>query len=144
MKALRLSNMGRTYKIEFNHLRILQITGNSETDKSLLVSDFLDQRCIRQDLSNSLVIDRMFPEGLKLITEDCQYDYVIIDNADILVTEEIDKMIKENIKCNTKTYWIIIGRRVYDCVLSTGCIGELEETLVKNKRIISINYSSGV
>ena len=40
-------------------------------------------------------------------------------------------MIKENIKCNTKTYWIIIGRRVYDCVLSTGCIGELEETLVK-------------
>lgn len=136
--------MGRTYKIEFNHLRILQITGNSETDKSLLVSDFLDQRCIRQDLSNSLVIDRMFPEGLKLITENCQYDYVIIDNADILVTEEIDKMIKENIKCNTKTYWIIIGRRVYDCVLSMGCIGELEETLVKNKRIISINYSSGV
>lgn len=136
--------MGRNYNIEFNHLRILQIKGKASTGKSLFVSDFKEQMRVRKDLQNSLVINWKNPNDINLITDNCKYDYVLIDNADVLMTEEISRNIEKNLEKNSDTYWIIIGRRDYDCILSIGCIGELCSIIKGNKKYFYIDYNTGL
>lgn len=77
---------------------------------------------------------------IDLITYPCKYDFVIIDNADIILNENVCKIISENIRKNNKTYWIIIGRNYYPCVLSVGCKGNLKMKSIGNKFKFQIDY----
>lgn len=144
MKPLKFKIFNRSYNLEFNHIRIMQIKGESATGKSLMVSDFLKYRSSDEQYRNSLVINSEHPEGLALIKEQCSYNYVIIDNADILLTDREIKLIQKNLWGFNKTYWIIIGRNFYPCVLSNGSIGVLVEKKINNIFCYEMDYTQGV
>lgn len=144
MRPLKFEIFNRSYNLEFNHIRIMQIKGESATGKSLMVSDFLKYRSSDEQYRNSLVINSEHPEGLALIKEQCSYNYVIIDNADILLTDREIKLIQKNLWGFNKTYWIIIGRNFYPCVLSNGSIGVLVEKKINNIFCYEMDYTQGV
>ena len=144
MRPLKFEIFNRSYNLEFNHIRIMQIKGESATGKSLMVSDFLKYRSSDEQYKNSLVINSEHPEGLDLITEQCSYNYVIIDNADILLTDREIKLIQKNLWSANKTYWVIIGRNFYPCVLSNGSIGVLVEKKINNTFCYEMDYTQGV
>lgn len=144
MKPLKFKIFNRSYNLKFNHIRIMQIKGESAIGKSLMVSDFLSYRGSDEQYKNSLVINSEHPEGLALIKEQCSYNYVIIDNADILLTDREIKLIQKNLWGFNKTYWIIIGRNFYPCVLSNGSIGVLVEKKINNIFCYEMDYTQGV
>ena len=144
MRPLKFKIFNRSYNLGFNHIRIMQIKGESATGKSLMVSDFLSYRGSDEQYRNSLVINSEHPEGLALIKEQCSYNYVIIDNADILLTDREIKLIQKNLWGANKTYWVIIGRNFYPCVLSNGSIGVLVEKKINNTFCYEMDYTQGV
>ena len=144
MKPLKFKIFNRVYNLEFNHIKIMQIKGESAIGKSLMVSDFLSYRGSDEQYKNSLVINSEHPEGLDLITEQCSYDYVVIDNADILLTDREIKLIQKNLWGLNKTYWVLIGRNFYPCVLSNGSIGVLVEKKINNTFCYEMDYTQGV
>lgn len=141
MQNLRFLHINRRYDLEFNHFRVMQIWGDSGTGKSLLCSDFAKEQKLRSNISNSLVIDYFNSASLQLLKGETEYRYVFVDNADLILTPEYDKLIKEKILSATKTYWIILGRKYYECVISSTCIGTLcSKTDEKGITTFTIDY----
>ncbi|MEG1723772.1 MAG: hypothetical protein RR313_00120 [Anaerovoracaceae bacterium] len=144
LQPINFTYLNRTYYLDFNHLRIMQIKGESTVGKSLFVSDFDKQKDIDTTFANSLVINFFKKDLLNLITEDCNYDFVIIDNADIILDDFTIEKIKRNLWNNGKTHWVIIGQNFYSCVLSLGCVGELIRERRNDKFYFRITYSTGI
>lgn len=144
LKDLKLKNGNREYNIIFNGVQIIQLKGDSSTGKSLLASDIKEQRGQIVNFPNILVIDEFNNELLKLLEPEQipEYDLIVIDNADILVTTDLDTLICNELNRNFKTYWIIIGRKRYKCCTYELCRGILENRHFKNKYTFSIKYTN--
>lgn len=141
MQAIKFTIDSRHYTLNFNHLRIIQISGGK--GKSLFCKDFDKAMATVSYLKNSIVINHKSPEKLSLITEDTPYDYVIIDNADTLLkeTDPIQSIIRKSLLGNSKTHWVIIGRKFYPCVLSLASKGSLITERRDNDYFIEVSYS---
>lgn len=141
MQAIKFTIENRHYTLNFNHLRIIQISGGK--GKSLFCKDFEKAMDTVKYLKNSIVINYKNPEKLSLITEDTLYDYVIIDNADTLFkeTDRIQSIIRKSLLEDSKTHWVIIGRNFYSCVLSLASKGSLITERKGNDYYIEVSYS---
>ena len=148
LKNLQFKNDNRAYDIEFHHIKALQIKGESSTGKTLLANDLKEQRDHDKRLGRVLVITVETKELLNLITQQSEkekeYNYVVIDNADILLDEETDRFIWEKIKANSKTYWIIIGRKFFVCTSYRGCQGILKREQLHDGYRFTIDYETEI
>lgn len=119
----------RVYQIDYHFYNIVQLVGDSASGKSLLYSDFLsiqkiDEETNEHKYTNCLLINKDSKDRLSKLFTGHVYDIVIINNADLIITPEIDMLIFEQV-VSRPTKWIIIGRRNYRCVPSPVCISEL-------------------
>lgn len=114
----------RHYYIPFLMYPIIQLKGDSSVGKSLFVSDFDNIGAINEKYSNSLIITRSTKQVMPLL-ESKEYEYVLIDNADLVITPEIDSLIFDRITSDLKTKYVIMGRRIYTCVGSLLGVGSL-------------------
>lgn len=155
LKTLHFQNDNREYLIEFNRVQVMQLMGDSAIGKSLFVSDLNEQKLGQQPHQEQqgqecklLTITENNSEALELVKNplEIDYDLVVIDNADILITEELDQAICEALFKPTKTYWIIIGRNWFNCCAYDGCRGTLvnkqdTKSRQKNeKNIFTVKY----
>ena len=124
MESLVFSYANRHYYLQFNFLPIIQLKGYTASGKSLFVHDFGRIRKNHANFKNSLIVNSRHPEGLQLIKHH-KYDYVIIDNADILITPDLDAYIFYQVVSGESTKYIIIGRRNYSCVATLSGVGAL-------------------
>ena len=144
MKNLKFSHRNRRYDLAFNMAPVMQIRGDSGTGKSLMGSDLQAEKEIQKKLSNVLIVNFKTRELLKLLSNnDKEYDFVVIDNADIILTPEYDNLIFEKIIQPTKTQWIILGRKSYNCVISAACRGVLVRQKIANTYYFTIDYTAG-
>lgn len=141
LKDLNFRNANREYTIEFNRQPILQLEGDSGTGKSLLAHDLKEQRGRIDNFPEILVIDAINYETLELIRlhRVDKYNLIVIDNADILIDKEIDRIICEMLT-NSRIYWIIMGRNWFNCCSYEGCRCVLESKHFRNKHIFRTKY----
>ena len=142
LKDLSFKNANRYYNLKFNHLRIMQIKGESGVGKSLFCSDLSVKKSIDADFSNILIFDYKNKDMLPFIKDFSSYDYVVLDNADLYMTERLGRVIeKDLLAVDSKTHWIIIGRDYYPCVLSLGSVGVLVREEKDGNYYYSVDYS---
>ena len=119
---------------------IIQIIGRSGSGKSLLCNDLQAYIIVsrRNDIYITNIIDtkELRLEDTVLLTE--KYKYIVIDNADLLITEQIQELISDSID-EKKNYWIIMGRKDYWCV-NIKCVGELIERREDRHSLFEIVY----
>ena len=147
LKTLVFDNGSRHYAIRFNRTKIIQLRGDSSTGKTLFCSDLREQRTKIPDFPTILVIGSFNRESLGLLNDlnNLSYDLVVIDNADILLTPELDKAIFESLISANKTYWIIIGRKWFDCCSYSGCRGVLRSRKIRgNAYTFEIEYTDNL
>lgn len=143
LKNLKFQNDNRVYDIAFNRIKVLQIKGDSSTGKSLLASDIKEQRDHDRQLGKVLVINIDNSDLLELVRQSSEeYNYIVIDNADVILDEETDKIIWKKIIASTKTYWIILGRKFFNCTSYNGCNGILKQEKAEDKHYFSIDYTT--
>ena len=94
--------MNRKYELQFHYTRYMQIRGDSGTGKSLFVQDFAAVKEELPQYKNSAIYDTRNYKDLKKLSKHCEYDYVIIDNADYILTEDVADIIYENLKNQNK------------------------------------------
>lgn len=141
LRNLIFKNENRYYDLKFNQLRVMQIKGESGIGKSLFCSDLKIKKNIDTNFKNIVVFDFENSDMLNLVKDFSLYDYVVFDNADLYLTDELCSIIESNILSDSKTHWIIIGRNSFSCVLSLGCIGVLERKTKGIKHYFCVNYS---
>jgi len=145
LKDLVFKNGNRQYNIKFNRTHMLQLKGDSSTGKSLMAHDLREQRGKISNFPEILVIDVINRESIDFISmhKTSKYDLVVIDNADILITQEVDKIICKEL-LSSKTYWIVIGRKWYNCCAYSGCRGILKSNHFRNKHEFYIEYTDDI
>lgn len=144
LKSLEFENGGRRYDMRFNRTRIAQLRGDSSTGKTLFATDLREQRKSIPAFPSILVIGSVNSEALDLLKDldDLPYDLVVIDNADILLDKQLDRAISRSLLTSGRTYWIIIGRKWFDCCAYSGCRGILQsEKLRGNAYRFTIRYT---
>lgn len=134
--------MNRKYELQFHYTRYMQIRGDSGTGKSLFVRDFATVKEELPQYKNSAIYDTRNYKDLKKLSKHCEYDYVIIDNADYILTEDVADIIYENLKNQNKTCWIIMGRGLYSCTVSLACIGRLDVKEEDGYYHFTVNYNA--
>ena len=142
LKPLVFENSGRCYEIHFNRTNILQLKGDSGTGKTLFASDLKEQRDNVPNFPRILVINYDNRELLELLTSlnDLPYDLVVIDNADIILTKELDTAIYHALLSTSRAYWIIIGRTWFDCCSYGGCRAILKSEKIRKKFYFHVEY----
>lgn len=147
LKSLVFENGSRHYDIKFNRTKIIQLRGDSSTGKTLFASDLREQGKKIPAFPSILVIGSFNREAIGLLNDlsDLPYDLVVIDNADILLTDRLDKAIFQSIISENKTYWIIIGRKWFDCCSYSGCRGVLRSKKTRgNAYTFEIEYTDNI
>lgn len=120
-KQLRFKFMHRSYVVEFRGYRVLQLSGESASGKSLLANDLKQyEGDLGQFGTNEhvLVVSFWNREVLSMLTQDIckRYTLIVIDNIDVLLTPEIAKIITDSIfDPKDDTYWVLIGRKFQSC-----------------------------
>lgn len=147
LKSLVFENGRRHYDIKFNRTRIIQLRGDSSTGKTLFAMDLREQKRSIPDFSNVLVTGSFNSESLGLLRDldNLPYDLVVIDNADILLDKQLDSAIFQSMISGSKTYWIIIGRKWFDCCSYSGCRGILRcRKLPRNIYRFEVEYTDTI
>lgn len=120
-KTLRFRLGYRTYHLEFRGYRVLKLCGDSATGKSLFANDLnryegdLGQFGTNEHV---LVLSMWNRTSLSMLTDGAwkRYTLVVIDHADVLLTPQIEEIIKGSLlDSENDTYWVIIGRRFHSC-----------------------------
>ena len=120
MRVFTLENGNRRYEIAFHRYNIVQICGLSATGKSLFFSDFVEQQLTTDKYNNCLLINFRTADRLEKLWTDHVYDMVVIDDADALITPELDEHIRNRVHTDP-TLWIILGRPAFSCVPAFSC-----------------------
>lgn len=134
--ALKFEYDNRKYDIFFNNLHVILIIGNSAVGKSLMCNDL---RAVKSDNNEDKVVVLdindidIYKDFLRNKNNYKKYKYVVIDNADILVDDEVSNIIDTELE----TRWILIGRRIPKCIKSLASLGILK----KKNGIICVEYS---
>lgn len=121
LKQLKFRIGYRSYILEFRGYRVLKLCGDSATGKSLFASDLNKyEGDLGQFGTNEhvLVLSMRNRAALSMITDGAwkRYTLVVIDNADVLLTPQIEEIIKGSIlDPENDTYWVIIGRKFHSC-----------------------------
>lgn len=141
LNALKFKSLNIAFILEFRRVPLLQISGNSGSGKSLLVETLgnylgkIEHFGSREDW---LIISVTQRDGLKRIKDGTYKDYrlVVIDNADLLVDDEIQDIIYDDImNSGLKTYWILLGRKTYGCIGSTLALCSLKRAYAEDKKL---------
>lgn len=141
LKALKFQYGNTMFILEFRKVPLLQISGESGSGKSLLAErlskavEEIEHFGSREDW---LIISAAHREGLKELRSGSYKDYrlIVIDNADVLIDDEIQDIIYRDVSdSELKTYWIILGRRNFGCIGSTLAICHLESLYIKKKGV---------
>ena len=141
LNALKFKSLNIAFILEFRRVPLLQISGNSGSGKSLLVEalgNYLGKIEHFGSREDWLIISVTQRDGLKRIKDGTYKDYrlVVIDNADILVDDEIQDIIYDDImNSNLKTYWILLGRKTYGCIGSTLALCSLKRAYAEDKKL---------
>ena len=129
--------MDRVYGIDFAQSNLIQLIGNSGTGKSLFVSDVRENLVeLSKTFGTINIVDYKYlaygtVKFEKLIENNPKL--VIIDNADIILSKELDQKIAVyNVENVNKVYWIIIGRKSYKCRFYEQSIREIK-SIYNNK-----------
>jgi hypothetical protein len=142
--ALDFSYDKRHYSLKFNAMRILRITGESAVGKSLMCSDALRRRVDKHgkkirvvrsgdaDLFTSSAVDTLVAQ---------EYKYFIVDNADILLTPELEAKILDSLRQKNDVYWVLLGRKPRGFV-SHNCVGVLKRDVKNGQHYFSVDYST--
>lgn len=114
----------------------MQITGKAASGKSLFFRDYREYLKRVGKEKEALFINYENANDANIILDNIQLSRrrtVVIDNADIIVNERIDRVIANN----TDIYWVLIGRNMYMSI-PLGCLGVLSRN--ENGEII-IDYT---
>lgn len=141
LKDIKFTYKNRRYNLHFNNLPIIQVKGEGTTGRSMFFSDFESVSRVDKRYKNNLLINFKNSDMASLITFPCSYDFVVIDNADIILNDELCEIIEKNLFDNPKTHWVIIGRDYFPCVLSMKCIGNLRVEKKGDVFCFSIDYT---
>jgi hypothetical protein len=142
---MQFSNANRFYDIRFNLLNLIQIVGEAATGKSLMCAD-LREVCRHDEWykKHLYVIDVSNRQAMGYF-DSCMrdYEYIVIDNADVLLTLELqlkicDSLFSDDKKTNNK--WILIGRKLYVCA-PINCVGVLAHKTADGNQYYSIDYT---
>ena len=134
---LQFSHEGRNYSLKFNKFNTMFILGDIAVGKSLMCQDLKDFIDYSKSLSNVCVLDiydKNYLTTLKSHESYFKYDVFVIDNADILVTPEVNNIINSH----RDKFWVMIGRRLPDCVLSADSVCKLVE---KRTKCFEVDYN---
>lgn len=110
----------------FTYYNIVQINGNSGSGKSLFFSDFQALQRVSKDYQNCLLINEYTQDRVEKLFSNHVYDVVVIDNADLIITRELDFHISDEVLAHKPTLWVILGRRSFYCVPCNACISPME------------------
>lgn len=130
MKPLEFAYKDRSYFLRFNKFNIIFIVDG--VCKTLMCED-LKEVC-KQDkaFANVCVFDIYNSDKVLPVLKSKEtyekYKYFVINNADILVTPEVNNIINSH----RDRFWVIIGRRLPNCVLSLCSICKLSEVSPKH------------
>lgn len=136
LEPIRFSIHNRHYNLQFNHTNLLQITGNAASGKSLFFRDYKEYLKKVGKEKEVLFINYENPKDANVIHDNIllsRFKTVVIDNADIIVNERLDRVIVNN----TDIYWVLIGRNMYMSI-PLGCLGVLSRN---EKGEIIIDYT---
>jgi hypothetical protein len=136
---LKFNYDNRHYTLDFNS-RVIQIAGDSAAGKSLMYQDL--QHCMNRDAKfGSKVLLININSNKDLTAEQRKpYKYIVIDNADLIITPEIDEEIIESQK-EGRNYWIIFGREPRGSVIGNS-IGVLTRTMQDGQYYFKMDYNS--
>lgn len=124
---LEFSYKKRIYELQFNVFPVIQIVGKSASGKSLLCSDLRKHifSTRRNDVNVVNVLDNTELTTNKVRELIHDYIYIVIDNADLLITDQIQELISDS-SDEGKNFWVLMRRNDFWCV-DPKCIGELRE-----------------
>ena len=131
----------RHYSLEFNSM-VIQVMGESAIGKSLMYQDL--QAYINANPELGLENDFLFvnAQNKKEYTDVKRlrgYKYVVIDNADIVLTPDIDREIIESQK-DSRNYWVLIGREPRGSVVGNS-VGMLVHESKDGQHYFKMDYS---
>ena len=129
MKPLEFSYKDRSYYLRFNKFNIIFIVGG--VCKTLMCED-LKEVCKRdKSFSNVCVLDIYDSDKVLSVLQSKEsydrYSIFVINNADILVTPEVNNIINSR----RDRFWVLIGRRLPNCILSLCSVCKLSEVAPK-------------
>lgn len=120
---------------------MLNIQGDSGSGKSLFVRSLAN---CPDDIEhfggreNRLIVSYDSPAGLRLIKngEYREYSLVVIDNADVLLNDELCRIISKDLNDgNSSTYWVVMCRKYLPCCDRMSCWAYLKSRYDKNTHI---------
>ena len=130
----------RKYVLNFNVFPVIQIVGESATGKSLLCSD-LENHIFESKRKDAFVIDIFDLEGLdaaRAFNLSEKHKYIVIDNADLIITEELQMLISDSIDAR-KNFWVLMGRNDFWCV-DPKCVGVLRKRREAGIAVFDVVY----
>lgn len=139
--SFKLDN--RAYSLKFNGSRVIQIVGDAATGKSLMCHDMREYSNIDKNFSDNVLVIDIEDEKLISVEKMRNYRFVVIDNADLLITPEIDDEIAQSQREAKPRFWIIIGRDERGTI-SGNSIGSLVRKEVGGKYQFSMDYNKKI
>jgi hypothetical protein len=120
---------------------IMQLAGKAATGKSLFFNDLRKHALYanRTDIKLVNIYDCAEISTVALSGWIHQFVFIVIDNADLLITEQLQHMISDSVDVR-KNHWVLIGRRDYWCV-SPKCVGKLLIQDDEDTKKIYVSYS---
>lgn len=117
---IMFQNLNRVYGLEFGDDNVIQIRGNSGAGKTLLAQDILKAYKMSPNSYEKLIVFNYssLSNGkitLKSILK-LSPKIVVIDNADLILSNKLDLEIAEYNLEHKNIYWILIGRRISKCL----------------------------
>lgn len=126
IKPLEFEISNRKYNIDFNGFRIIQLKG-SRLGNFSFYQDYLSFSKIKDNM-NCLFINFITSFRLKNLEKEINYDYVIINDADIIISGKYQDIIFNKLLTkNNKTKFILIGNKYFSCILHSSCDRKLEK-----------------
>jgi ABC-type lipoprotein export system ATPase subunit len=130
----------REYELRFNVFPIIQIEGKSGSGKSLLCSDLKAHIAAsnRDDVHVTNILETKELTLEEAVQWKEKYKYIVIDNADLLITEQLQELISDSVD-ERKNYWVLMGRNNFWCV-DMKCMGELRERREGERTLFDVVY----
>jgi hypothetical protein len=131
----------RVYRIAYSIISIVQLDSESGVGKSLFCQDLNMVRGYDQVLRDNAYVINYKTRGMlnSLSSLASKYKTIVIDNADVILTDEAaQELIWVSVQ-KAKNNWIIIGRNTFKCV-PFACRGVFVKKKQGEKTLFVVDY----